>query len=163
LIGETIEQSHRLIADLRPTVLDDFGLIPALQEELDQRLAPAGIAAGLEADGDAAGLPPEIATAAFRIAQEAITNVIRHANARQVRVQVGRTAGGLALTIEDDGVGLPDEALGNGANGRQAFGILGMQERAEALGGRLEVTRREPRGVRVALWLPSTYPPAPSL
>lgn len=163
LIGETIEQSHRLIADLRPTVLDDFGLIPALQEELDQRLAPAGIAAHLAAEGDAAGLPPELATAAFRIAQEAITNVIRHADARRVHVQVQRTASGLAMTIEDDGVGLPDAALDGAADGRQAFGILGMQERAEALGGRLEVTRREPRGVRVALWLPYVAEQAPFL
>jgi signal transduction histidine kinase len=154
LIGETIEQSHRLIADLRPTVLDDFGLIPALQEELDQRLTPAGIAAGLAAEGDAAGLPPELATAVFRIAQEALTNVIRHANATQVCVQVGRTATGLAMTIEDDGVGLPDEALDGASGGQQAFGILGMQERAEALGGRLDVTRREPSGTRVTLWLP---------
>jgi len=155
LIGETIEQSHRLIADLRPPVLDDFGLVPALQEELDQRLTPAGIAAGLAADGDVAGLPPELATAAFRIAQEALTNVLRHASARQVYVQVQQTASGLAMTIEDDGVGLPDEALSSAANGRQAFGILGMQERAEALGGRLNVTRREPGGTRVTLWLPN--------
>jgi signal transduction histidine kinase len=154
LIGETIEQSHRLIADLRPTVLDDFGLIPALQEELDQRLTPAGIGVGLEADGNMAGLPPEIATAAFRIAQEAITNVMRHAAARQVRIQVQRTATGLVMSIEDDGIGLPDEALGGAAGGRQAFGILGMQERAEALGGRLDVTRREPSGTRVMLLLP---------
>ncbi len=151
LIGETIEESLRLIADLRPPVLDDFGLIPALQEELDQRLMPAGIAAGLDADGDVAGLPPEIATAAFRIAQEAVTNVICHANARQVDVRVQRTATALAMTIEDDGVGLPNETLGRAAGGRQAFGILGMQERAEALGGRLDVTRREPIGTRVTL------------
>jgi signal transduction histidine kinase len=58
------------------------------------------------------------------------------------------------MTIEDDGVGLPDEALTATANGQQRLGILGMQERADALGGSLEVTRREPRGVRVALWLP---------
>lgn len=154
LIGATIEQSHRLIADLRPPVLDDFGLIPALQEELDQRLAPAGIGAELDADGDAAGLPPEIATAVFRIAQEAITNVICHANARQVRVQVQRTATALVMTIDDDGIGLPEEAPDCASNGRQAFGILGMQERAEALGGHLDVTRREPSGTRVTLVLP---------
>jgi signal transduction histidine kinase len=154
LIGETLEQSHRLIADLRPPVLDDFGLVPALREELDQRLTPAGIASGLEADGDVAGFPPEIATAAFRIAQEAITNILRHANARQVHVQVGRAATGLVMTIDDDGVGLPDEALDDASGGRRAFGILGMQERAEALGGRLEVTRREPGGTRVSLLLP---------
>jgi signal transduction histidine kinase len=154
LIGESIEQSHRLIADLRPPVLDDFGLIPALQEELEQRLAPAGIAAELGADGDATGLPPEIATAAFRIAQEALTNVICHANARQVRIQVQRTATVVLMTIDDDGIGLPDEALDCAADGRQAFGILGMKERAEALGGRLDVSRREPNGTRVTLALP---------
>jgi signal transduction histidine kinase len=134
--------------------LDDFGLIPALQEELDHRLTPAGIGARLDVDGDAAGLPPEIATAAFRIAQEAITNVICHASARLVRIQVQRAATGLVMTIEDDGIGLPDEALDCASGGPQAFGILGMQERAEALGGRLDVTRREPNGARVALWLP---------
>jgi signal transduction histidine kinase len=67
---------------------------------------------------------------------------------------VQRTASGLVMTIEDDGIGLPAEALGGAAEGRQAFGILGMQERAEALGGRLDVTRREPGGTRVTLWLP---------
>jgi signal transduction histidine kinase len=115
----------------------------------------------LDASDDAEGLPPEIATAAFRIAQEAITNVIRHADARQVHVRVQRTAAGLGMTIEDDGVGLPDETLGHAAGGHQALGILGMQERAEAFGGRLNVTRREPNGVRVALWLPSEAGPAP--
>jgi len=154
LIGETFEQSHRLISDLRPTVLDDYGLIPALQEELNHRLAPAGAAVELDADGNGQELPPEIATAAFRIAQEAITNVIRHARAGQVRVQVQRTQSRLAMTIEDDGVGLPEEMTGGMAGGQQALGILGMQERADALGGHLEVARRQPCGTRVALWLP---------
>jgi signal transduction histidine kinase len=65
------------------------------------------------------------------------------------------------MTIDDDGVGLPDGALVGAADGRQAFGILGMQERAEALGGRLDVTRREPGGTRVTLWLPIVTEQAP--
>jgi len=154
LIGETIEQSHRLIIDLRPPVLDDYGLIPALREELKHRLAPVGVAVELDSGGLPAALPPEIATAAFRIAQEAITNVIRHAKAGRVHVDVQQTATGLTITLDDDGVGLPDEDPARLLGGQGALGILGMQERAGALGGHLEVIRRSPRGTRVKLWLP---------
>jgi signal transduction histidine kinase len=153
LVRHIIEQSHRLIADLRPPVLDDYGLVPALQEELRQRLAPLDIAAHLDMEGEVEQLPADVTTAAFRIVQESITNIIRHANARQVYVSLQRTADGLSVTIEDDGVGLPDKNLSS-SDGRQALGILGMQERAGALGGRLHVVRRHPRGTRVALWLP---------
>lgn len=151
LIGETIDESHRLITDLRPTVLDDYGLIPALREEMDHRLTPIGIANELHADQDIADLPPEIATAAFRIAQEAITNAIRHANAGRVTISAQVAAGSFMMTVDDDGVGLPSTDPGGG---RQALGILGMQERAEALGGHLEVGPRTPRGTRVLLRLP---------
>ncbi|MFQ5340118.1 MAG: histidine kinase [Anaerolineae bacterium] len=153
LVRHTIEQSHRLITDLRPTVLDDYGLVPALQEELNQRLAPLGIDAHLHTEGDIERLPAEVATAAFRIAQEAITNVIRHAHAHQVHVRLQQTADGLTVTVDDDGTGLPKEILNN-RDERQPLGILGMQERAGALGGRLEVIAREPHGTRVHLWLP---------
>jgi signal transduction histidine kinase len=153
LVRHTIEQSHRLITDLRPTVLDDYGLVPALREELNQRLAPLCIEAHLHTEGDIERLPAEVATAAFRIAQEAITNVIRHADAHQVHVRLQQTAGGLTVTVDDDGIGLPKEVLNN-RDGRQALGILGMQERAGALGGQLAVTPREPHGTRVHLWLP---------
>ena len=154
LIGQTIDEAHRLITDLRPPELDDYGLIPALREELKHRLEPVGIVARLDSDSHPAGLPPEIATAAFRIAQEAITNVIRHAHAGQVDVALQQTASGLTMTIDDDGVGLPDEGPAGPPGRPGALGILGMQERADALGGRLEVTRRSPRGTRVRLSLP---------
>ena len=153
LVRHTIEQSHRLIVQLRPTVLDDYGLVAALQDELNQRLAPLGITAHLDTEGDLEQLPPDVTTAAFRIVQEALTNVIRHANARQVQVRLQQAADGVTVIVEDDGVGLPDE-YAQDSDGRQAMGILGMQERADALGGRLEVTRRQSRGTRVKLWLP---------
>jgi signal transduction histidine kinase len=95
-------------------------------------------------------LPANAATAAFRIVQEAITNVIRHAHANQVHARLQRADDDLIITVDDDGVGLPKE----GFDVRQALGILGMQERARALGGRLEVTSLEPHGTRVYLWLP---------
>jgi len=153
LVRQIIEQSHRLIADLRPTVLDDYGLVPALSEELNQRLSPLGITVHLDTEGDLERLPADVTTATFRIVQEAITNVIRHASAGTVHVYLQRTTHGLAVTVEDDGVGLPDGNL-PGSQRRRPLGILGMQERADALGGRLEVTHRQPRGTRVALWLP---------
>ncbi len=153
VVRQTIEQSHRLIADLRPPILDDLGLAPALQAELNQRLAPLDIAAHLDTEGDVERLPADMRTATFRIVQEAITNVIRHANARQVYVRLQRAADGLTVTVEDDGVGLPNGDL-RGSDGCEALGILGMQERAGALGGRLEVTRCQPHGTRVTLWLP---------
>jgi signal transduction histidine kinase len=153
LVRHTIEQAHCLITHLRPTVLDDCGLVPALQDELRQRLAPLGIAAHLETVGEVERLPADVTTATFRIVQEALTNIIRHANAQQVHIRLQRTADGLTVTVEDDGVGLPDEGYSN-AYGRQPLGILGMQERADALGGRLEVARRRPHGTWVELWLP---------
>jgi signal transduction histidine kinase len=151
LIGETIDESHRLIADLRPTVLDDYGLIPALREELSHRLTPLGIETELCVEEDNASLPPDIATAAFRIAQEAITNAIRHANPRRVTISLQQAAGNLTMTIEDDGVGLPHAQPGESGH---ALGILGMQERAEALGGHVEIGPRMPSGTRVVVRLP---------
>jgi signal transduction histidine kinase len=153
LIQHTIEQAHRLITQLRPPVLDDYGLVPALQEELSQRLAPLGISTHLDTKGDVERLPPDAATAAFRIVQEALINIIRHAEAQQVHVQLQQTTEGLTVTVDDNGVGLPDESRRH-ANDHHPLGILGMQERASAQGGRLEVTRRQPHGTRVRLWLP---------
>lgn len=153
LVRHTIEQSDRLITRLRPAALDDYGLVPALQDELSQRLAPLDIGFQLETEGDTESLPAEVTTATFRIVQEAITNVIRHANAHQVHVCLQRVGDGLTVTVQDDGVGLPGERF-SGTEGRRGLGILGMQERADALGGRLEVSRRQPQGTQVVLWLP---------
>ena len=153
LVGETIDRSHRLISDLRPPVLDDYGLSPALREELEHRLAPLGIVAAYWSEGNVDQAPPEVATAAFRISQEALTNIIRHSGARHVWVSVSRTDSRLMMTIEDDGAGLPYSAEQPGS-GDRGFGILGMQERAEALGGKLTVARREQGGTVVSLVLP---------
>jgi signal transduction histidine kinase len=153
VVRHTIEQSHRLIADLRPTVLDDYGLVPALEEEIHQRLTPLGIESRLDTEGDMQRLPADVATAAFRIVQEAITNIIRHAHAHRVQIRLQQAADGMTVIVEDDGIGISENDLCS-RNGRSALGILGMQERARALGGCLEVTPWDPRGTRVRLWLP---------
>jgi len=154
LVRNTIDQSHQLVVELRPTVLDDYGLVPALREELQRRLASRGTLTHLEIEGNLERLPTDVATAAFRIVQEALTNVIRHARAQEVWVRAALTERVLEVVVEDNGVGLPEEALAGASAGGQALGILGMQERAHALGGSLTVSRRQPQGTRVAFCLP---------
>jgi signal transduction histidine kinase len=147
LVRDTMEHAHHLITQLRPTVLDDYGLVAAIQEEVNQRLRPLGIA--VQVDDSATGnLPAAVATTAFRIVQEAITNVIRHAEATQVWIRLVRDGNELKVTVEDDGVGVTDKGEYRG------LGILGMQERASALGGRLAVTPHPFGGTQVVLWLP---------
>ena len=148
LVQRTMEQTHLLVRLLRPTVLDDYGLTPAIQEEADRRLRPLGIQLSLEEQGEPAALSADVATVAFRIVQEAVTNIIRHAAATQVWIVLHVDQTGLTVTVEDDGVGLSTD------HAAQGWGILGMEERAAALGGTLEVTARAPQGVRVSLWLP---------
>lgn len=148
LVQRTMDQTHILIGLLRPTVLDDYGLVPAVREEVAQRLLPLGLQVHLETDGDLESLSAEMATVAFRVVQEAVTNVIRHAYASHIWLQMQLSEVGFSIMIEDDGVGLPSERDMHG------WGILGMQERAAAVGGKVEVSRRYPTGTRVQLWLP---------
>ncbi len=159
LVQQTMDQAHRIIVDLRPTSLDDYGLLPALEEELQKRLDPLGVAYQVRVTGDPDCLLPEQATAAFRIVQEAITNVIRHAHAQQVTITLGCDQGVYELLVEDDGLGL-DQASTKEA-GYQGMGILGMQERAAAMGGSVTVGPREPRGTRVRVLLPVASGPLP--
>jgi signal transduction histidine kinase len=159
LVQQTIDQAHQLMVGLRPTVLDDYGLLPALEEELHQRLEPCGIRVSIATHGDLEHLPGPIATTAFRITQEAVTNVIRHAQATEVSLRIARQQDGIEATIEDNGVGIGKERSNNGLNGRhdssyRPLGIWGMQERARGKGGWLEVVPRHPRGTQVRFWLP---------
>jgi signal transduction histidine kinase len=148
LARHTIEQAHHLITQLRPSVLDDYGLVPAIQEEVAQQLRESGIQAHVENSGRVDDLPTPVATATFRIVQEAITNVLRHANATQIWISLQCEDGALLVTIEDDGAGLKE------GNHYRGLGILGMEERAGALGGQVAVTARQPHGTRVAVRLP---------
>ncbi len=148
LVRHTIEQAHLLTTQLRPSVLDDYGLIPAIEEEADQRLAGSSIQVHLHSSGAVDDLPNPVATATFRIVQEALTNVIHHANASQVWISLQRSDGGLEVRLEDDGAGLSQQGEYRG------LGILGMQERAVVLGGRVDVAPRQPHGTQVTLWFP---------
>ena len=153
LVQHSIERAHRLMVDLSPAALDDYGLVPALRDELNQRLKLRGLTVNFATEGNVDHLPPDVTTAVFRISQEAVTNIIRHAGAQHVWMRLQQTGDALQVIIEDDGLGL-NQKPETTANGYQPLGVLGMQERAAALGGRVELSAREPCGTRVFVWLP---------
>ncbi len=153
LVRDSIEQSHRIIANLRPTVLDDLGLVAAIQDEVHRWLHPVGLDVQFEVDGLNGRLSPALETAVFRIVQEALSNIVRHAHANRVWITLRQSADRLHVVVEDDGVGVPRN-IERSTDGHPPFGILGMRERAMALGGHLTVEPRTPRGTRVVLEVP---------
>ncbi len=155
LVWQTIEHAHRLVVELRPMLLDELGLEAALHEELQQRLEPSGVATTLTTAGALERLPASVEIAVFRIAQEAISNIARHAQARTVTLALRRDAAALSVAIEDDGVGVPADWRARG-DGHRPVGLLGMHERAALLSGMLTIEPRAPHGTRVALKVPLT-------
>lgn len=155
----TLEEVRRLARGLRPEVLEDFGLVVALERLCEDFRAAHGVDARVDAQGAGAErVDSETALAAYRIAQEALTNVARHAEARTVRVRariVRAGAGGaLTLDVEDDGGGITRGAGRQGPAGRSGSGIQGMRERAAILGGTLSVRGRSGGGTIVSARIP---------
>lgn len=140
-----VDDVRTLSHSLLPPALDELGLAPAL-EELVARRREAGLAVDLHTSG-LAGLPPHVAQAAYGIVVEAVTNVVRHSGAEACRIDVEADADTLVLTVDDDGVGVPADAVAG-------VGTRSMRERAEEQGGALFVLGREPHGTRVRASLP---------
>ena len=152
LTTRAIDDLRSLVADLRPLVLDDLGLAPAIRWYASDRLEPEGIDVSIETASDLPRLPAAVETAVFRIAQEAISNVLTHADAGQVRIRLSY-ARDLELIVEDDGVGF-DAGLPAPADGRQHMGLFGIGERAAALGGEALVDSTPGKGTRVRVTIP---------
>jgi signal transduction histidine kinase len=149
VVNATLGAMRELSQLLRPSVLDTLGLAASLDTLLRRFREHHGIAISLTSDGLPDRLPADIETALYRITQEALTNVARHAQASRVRVALAATGGDVRLEIEDDGVGLPPQ---NGAQGETGIGLVGIRERVRALGGTLTIASR--RGVRLAARVP---------
>jgi signal transduction histidine kinase len=147
-----LDDVHRLILDLRPGVLDDLGLLSAIRWYGERTLKERGVAVRYEF-GELARLPPELETALFRMCQETITNVARHAQATQVLVEVAVEGREVHVTIEDDGKGF-DQAEVARRPGRPHWGLLGIAERAEILGGRAVIDSAPGAGTRVDVRIP---------
>ncbi len=153
LAVRTIEEVHRLILDLRPSVLDDLGLESAIRWYAERYLQPRGISVRCEFEHLERRLPPGFETAVFRVCQEAMTNIARHAEAETVLVQARVEGGAMVVEIEDDGKGF-DPAEVARRPGRPHFGLLGVRERVELLGGRLLVDSAPGRGTRLHIEMP---------
>lgn len=150
LIDDTVDWVRRMSAELRPVMLDDLGLRAAIEWLLEGFAQRHDISCRLEADDADFRLPGESGTAAFRIVQECLTNVARHAAARQVCVGLHQREGGLELSVSDDGCGFVPDTRGP----RRSFGLLGIRERAENLGGSYALDSAPGCGTRVRVRLP---------
>jgi signal transduction histidine kinase len=150
LVVATLQDVRRLAVELRPKVLDDFGLVPALERLTDGFAEHTGIAVDLETGAVTDRLRPEVETAIYRIVQESLTNVLKHADARRVSVVLTRTDGRIKAVIEDDGKGF-DPTAADGAG----VGLVGMRERIELLDGTLAVESSETSGTTVAAEVPA--------
>ncbi len=147
-----LENIHRLIADLRPTLLDDLGLVPATSWYGVQRLKPLQIAFQMSGTGLTARLPTSIETVLYRIVQEAITNIVRHAHASVVEVQFERQPGYVILQVSDNGKGFDPQTVQ--ASRGQGLGLRGMQERAIILGGEFQIQTVVGKGTIITVSVP---------
>ncbi len=143
-----------MISDLRPSVLDDLGLIAAVRWYAESRLEPAGIRWMVETVGQERRLPPEIETSLFRIFQESITNVLRHSGAESTSIVLEFKEKSVSLQVEDDGRGFSTEEDLGGVVGKRGLGLLGIKERVELLGGVLEVSSRPGFGTQIRVEVP---------
>lgn len=147
---------RRIARELRPAILDDLGLCEAVSAHARAFAESAGVEVALDLPGTLPALDPDRATALFRVLQEALTNVARHAGARRVHVGLSATARRVRLCVADDGRGAPRQALDEVT----AFGILGMRERMRVFRGDVEVATTAGGGTTVTAVLPLSGPPA---
>ncbi len=157
LAEQTIENLRRLTHALRPIYLEDLGLVPALQMLAREGGQGHGLEMTFRQTGRERRLSGEAELALYRITQEALNNVIRHSQATQAGLEVAYSEQGLRITVKDNGVGFSVPAAPTEFAPSGHFGLLGMRERAQLVGARLDVQSRRGSGTELAVWL--AYPP----
>lgn len=150
VVDETIQKVRRISSELRPAVLDDLGLVAALEWHAEEFEKHTGITCTVKAPRQRPELGPDLGIALFRICQEALTNVARHARATAVRIALVRTRDHLGLDVRDNGAGIPEAALTD----VKSLGLLGMRERARAFGGEVVIHGAPGRGTLVRVKIP---------
>jgi len=153
LADEAIETVRKISSDLRPGVLDNLGLLPAIEWQANEFRRRMGIECNVSLPPQGITLPDDVATAIFRIFQEALTNIVRHAEATRVDIVIAAAGQQLEITVEDNGRGITESYLRDPTS----YGILGMHERARDIGAKLQIEAGAPLGTRVLL----TYPLEP--
>lgn len=147
LLDMADERLRQLSFALRPSLLDDLGLLPALQELLEQASVYSSVSLTLRAEGVYHRLPPDVETALYRICQEALTNILRHAQARSATIALWKEEERVRLAIEDDGQGFRVEEVLLAR--RERLGLIGMQERVRLVGGTLTILSSPGQGTRI--------------
>ena len=150
LVEGTVQTVRRISSELRPSILDDMGLVVTLEWETQKFEARTGITCHVDSFVKDVHLTREQSTAVFRIFQEALTNIIRHADATTVDITVKEQKGEFVLQVEDNGKGMQEAAI----SGTESLGLLGMRERAHLIGGDVSITSGEGRGTVVAVHVP---------
>jgi signal transduction histidine kinase len=149
LLDNTLQALHRIITELRPVILDDLGLVPAIEWQAQEFQERTGIECDFRSEN--IDLDRERSTAIFRIFQESLTNVARHANATRVNIKLGEDTNSIVLEVTDNGSGVKEEEIQN----HQSFGILGMRERALLFGGEVIITGHPGKGTTVTVSIPT--------
>jgi len=149
-----LREIQRIIHDLRPAILDDLGLVQAIDWYAETRLKAHGIQVGFETNGVEKRLPSEVETVVFRIAQEAINNVVRHAGAETVNISLDFGDTAVTLAVEDDGSGFDPATVGAQGKSKASFGLLGMKERAALFGGQVRIESKPEEGTQIFATIP---------
>ena len=153
-VDATIASVQRIVTELRPAMLDDLGLVAAIEWQAQDFERRSGIHCRCVAGEEDITVDRERATVVFRICQEALTNIARHAGAANVTIRFEEQAGSLLLEVQDDGQGIPQEKIAD----PHSLGLLGMRERAQLFGGRIDIMGRPAEGTTITLRLPGTEP-----
>jgi len=150
LTVQTLDAVHNLAFDLRPTMLDDLGLVPSVRWYAKRQSETYGLQILVDTDELGERLPAQTEVALFRIVQEGLTNVAKHANASLARVRLRRREGEVELMVQDNGAGFDPEQVNS-----ERLGLFGIQERVSLLGGSLQVDAGEGRGTRLTVAVPA--------
>jgi PAS domain S-box-containing protein len=158
LLDRTLQQVRNLALDLRPSLLDDLGLGPTLTWLAERHSQASEIAVQVSAESLDIRPAPEIELACYRVAQEALTNAARHAQASQVRIELARSGHELVLLIRDNGIGFDMTTMLSRAAEGDSIGLLGMQERVTLTGGEMEVLSSPGQGTEIRVRFPLDAP-----
>lgn len=153
LVERSVDKVHRFARELRPAVLDDLGLIPALQSLVEYLAKESGFRVKMTASADVQKLTNERRTVLYRVAQEALTNIARHARAGHVSLDIRKKSNAVHMQIHDDGCAFDVEQLLNARKSRR-MGLLGMRERVEMVGGIFEIESSPGQGTTVTARIP---------
>lgn len=157
LVDKVLTNVRAITVELRPTLLDDMGVVPTLRWYLARFAERTGIKVQLDAPELPVRLRPETETAIYRVVQEALTNIARHAQAHQVQVQLACAGATVTASVEDDGLGFDVGAWSERPSEQQTLGLTGMQERAMLLDGRVEIRSQPGQGTRIEIELPARF------